>query len=219
MPDGSLQPRHGRAPATTSSAAIGCRRTSSATTSTARPSRASSAGSRPVKTEGLTQLRNVYPLSEFIQLDRSAVPPGRHDDRARRHDVHHRHVSRHHPGARVVADRARTCAQQIEQYQLDKVIGHGRIWRLDTTGMRRATRDAAADAQRDAGAARRASRASERLVARHGAAAARAEAGQVGRAGAADAGRARRDEPARAVPCAVDARRARRARRRARRAS
>ena len=58
-------------------------------------------------------------------------------------------------------------------------------------GRRRRSRstDAAAHAERDAGAARRAPRASERLVARHGAAAARAEAGQVGRAGAAASSR------------------------------
>ena len=35
-------------------------------------------------------------------LDRSAVPPGRRHDRAGRHDVHHRHVPRHHPGIAVV---------------------------------------------------------------------------------------------------------------------
>ena len=52
----------------------------------------------------------------------------------------------------------------------------------------RAELRAAADVQRDAGAARRAPDAPERLVARHGAAAAGSEAGQVGRAGAADDG-------------------------------
>ena len=71
-----------------------------------------------------------------------------------------------------------------------------------------------AHAQRDAGAARQAPRPSERLVARHGAAAARPEAGQVGRAGAAADG-AEFDESPRALPRAVDARRARRARARA----
>ena len=38
-------------------------------------------------------------------LDRSAVPPGRHDHRAGRHDVHHRHVPRHHPAGDVVGSR------------------------------------------------------------------------------------------------------------------
>ncbi len=35
-------------------------------------------------------------------IHRSVVPPGRHDDRARRHDVHHGHLPRHHPGVAVV---------------------------------------------------------------------------------------------------------------------
>ena len=92
-------------------------------------------------------------------------------------------------------------------------IEHGRIWRLRYDGRpavpatrheHRAAGDsrdhaglrAAADVQRDAGAARRALHASERLVARHGAAAAGPEAGQVGRArAAADGGLERLAEP------------------------
>ena len=38
--------------------------------------------------------------------------------------------------------------QKIEQYQLDKVRGHGRIWRLTYDGIR-ARSDAAADAERN----------------------------------------------------------------------
>ena len=38
-------------------------------------------------------------------LDRSALPAGRHHDRARRHAVHHRHVPRHHAGIAVVGAR------------------------------------------------------------------------------------------------------------------
>ena len=72
------------APATTSSAAIACRRTWSATTSTAKPSRRIVRRLRPVKTDGLTQLRNVYPLSEFIRstdplfrpVDMTTAPDG-----------------------------------------------------------------------------------------------------------------------------------------------
>ena len=45
--------------------------------------------------------------------------------------------------------------QRIDQYGLDKVVRHGRIWRLTYDGMARRT-DAAAHAERDAGAARRA---------------------------------------------------------------
>ena len=38
-------------------------------------------------------------------VDRPAVPSRGHDDRAGRHDVHHGHVSRHHPGVAVVGPR------------------------------------------------------------------------------------------------------------------
>ena len=77
-----------------------------------------------------------------------------------------------------------------------------------------ARQDPAAHAERDAGAARGASQPSERLVARYGAAVARARAGQVGRSGAAEAGgNARREQPAGAHSRAVDPGRARRARR------
>ena len=81
--------------------------------------------------------------------------------------------------------------EKIKQYQLDKVIGP-RPRLAAHLRRHRARPDAAADAQRNAGAARRAPLASERLVARHGAAAARAQAGQVRRAGAAAADRERR---------------------------
>ena len=64
---------------------------------------------RIVKNEGLTQLRNVYPGSEFITEHRSAVPADQHHDRAGRVDLHRGHVSRHHPGSRTGRGRARTC--------------------------------------------------------------------------------------------------------------
>ena len=167
---------------------------------------------RPVKADGLTQMRNVYPLSEFI---RSTDPLFRPVDMTTAPD-----------GTMYITDMYRGIIQQatwsgrgtylrrkIEQYQLDKVYRHGRIWRLTYDGIER-DRDAAADAERDAGAAGRASQSSERLVARHRAAAARAQAGQVGGAGAAEArGDARREQSARAHSRAVDARRAGRARR------
>ena len=69
---------------------------------------------RPVKTEGLTQLQNVYPFAEFIRPP-TAVPPGRRHDRARRHDRHHRHVSGHHPGIAVVGP-VPTCGSASIQY-------------------------------------------------------------------------------------------------------
>ena len=77
--------------------------------------------------------------------------------------------------------------RRIEQYQLDKVVRHGRIWRLTLRRHGGAT-------ARSRGCSTRRRRswsrtgASERLVARHRAAVARAQAGQVGRAGAAATG-------------------------------
>ncbi len=73
--------------------------------------------------------------------------------------------------------------QRIEQYELDKVVHHGRIWRLSYDGMPRRTDQPHMNDETPAQLVD-APDASERLVARHGAAAARAEAGQVGRAGA-----------------------------------
>ena len=91
---------------------------------------------RPVKTEGLTQLRNVYPLSEFI---RSTDPLFRPVDMTTAPD-----------GTMYVTDMYRGIIQQatwsgrgtylrrkIEQYQLDKVVRHGRIWRLAYQGIER----------------------------------------------------------------------------------
>jgi len=91
---------------------------------------------RPVKTDGLTQLRNVYPLSEFI---RSIDPLFRPVDMTTAPD-----------GTMYITDMYRGIIQQatwsgrgtylrkkIEQYQLDKVFRHGRIWRLTYDGIER----------------------------------------------------------------------------------
>jgi len=91
---------------------------------------------RPVKTEGLTQLRNVYPRSEFI---RSLDPLFRPAD-----------VTTGPDGTIYIADMYRGMIegaewakegtylrQKIKQYQLDKITGHGRIWRLSYDGMPR----------------------------------------------------------------------------------
>jgi mono/diheme cytochrome c family protein/glucose/arabinose dehydrogenase len=93
----------------------------------------------PVKTEGLTQLRNVYPLSEFI---RSTDPLFRPVDMTTAPD-----------GTMYITDMYRGIIQEsqwsgpgtylrrrIDQYGLDKVIRHGRIWRLTYEGMGRDTR-------------------------------------------------------------------------------
>ena len=92
----------------------------------------------PVKTEGLTQLRNVYPLSEFI---RSTDPLFRPVDTTTAPD-----------GTLYITDMYRGIIQEsqwsgpgtylrqrIDQYALDKVVKHGRIWRLTYEGMGRRT--------------------------------------------------------------------------------
>lgn len=91
---------------------------------------------RPVKSEGLTQLRNAYPLSEFI---RSLDPLFRPTD-----------VTTAPDGTLYIADMYRGIIEgapwakegtylrkKIDQYQLHKILGHGRIWRLTYDGMER----------------------------------------------------------------------------------
>ncbi len=92
----------------------------------------------PVTTEGLTQLRNVYPLSEFI---RSTDPLFRPVDLTTAPD-----------GTMYITDMYRGIIQEsqwsgpgtylrqrIDQYGLDKIVRHGRIWRLTYEGMGRRT--------------------------------------------------------------------------------
>ena len=135
-----------------------------------------------MKTEGLTQLRNVYPRSEFIRsLDPLFRPVG---------------VANAPDGTLYIADMYRGVIEgapwakegtylweKIKQHQLNKVLGHGRVWRLTYDGMSpdrtrprmlRGNRRAAGETPVP----------SERVVARYGAAADRAEAGSVGGAGA-----------------------------------
>jgi mono/diheme cytochrome c family protein len=89
-----------------------------------------------VVTEGLPQLRNVYPGSEFI---RSTDPLFRPVDQTIAPD-----------GTLYITDMYRGIIQEgqwtkpgtylrrkIEQYQLDKVVRHGRIWRLTYDGIER----------------------------------------------------------------------------------
>ena len=137
---------------------------------------------KPVVTEGLTQLRNAYLWNEFI---RSTDPLFRPVDMATAPD-----------GTLYIADMYRGIIQQatwsgpgtylrarIDQYALDKVFAHGRIWRLSYEGMER---DRTQPRMLNETPAQLVAHLepSERLVARHRAAVARAEAGQVGRAGA-----------------------------------
>ena len=92
----------------------------------------------PVKAEGLTQLRNVYPLSEFLK---STDPLFRPVD-----------VTTAPDGTMYITDMYRGIIQEsqwsgpgtylrqrIDQYSLDKVVRHGRVWRLSYEGMGRRT--------------------------------------------------------------------------------
>ena len=83
--------------------------------------------------EGLTQLRNAYPGSEFInsvdQLFRPVNISNGPDGTVYIADMYHGIIQEREwsgPGEYLRA--------KIEQYQLDKVVGHGRIWRLRYDG-------------------------------------------------------------------------------------
>jgi mono/diheme cytochrome c family protein len=83
--------------------------------------------------EGLTQLRNVYPASEFInsidQLFRPVNISNAPDGTIYIADMYHGIIQERQwsgPGSYLRA--------KIEQYQLDKVAAHGRIWRLRYDG-------------------------------------------------------------------------------------
>ena len=93
---------------------------------------------RPANNGGMTQLRNVYPFSEFI---RSTDPLFRPVDLTTAPD-----------GTMYITDMYRGIIQEsqwsgpgtylrrrIEQYALDKIVRHGRIWRLTYEGMPRRT--------------------------------------------------------------------------------
>src|SRR4029079_3246750 len=78
--------------------------------------------------EGLTQLRNVYPNAEFItstdQLFRPVNISNAPDGTVYIADMYHGIIQEREwsgPGTYLRA--------KIEQYQLDKVVNYGRIWR------------------------------------------------------------------------------------------
>ena len=91
---------------------------------------------RPVKTEGLTQLQNVYPRSEFIRtidpLFRPAATTTGPDGTIYIADMYRGIIE----GAQW-AKEGTYLRQKISQYQLDKVMRHGRIWRLTYDGIAR----------------------------------------------------------------------------------
>jgi mono/diheme cytochrome c family protein len=83
--------------------------------------------------QGLTELRNVYPQSEFVnsedQLFRPVNISNAPDGTLYIADMYHGIIQEREwsgPGEYLRA--------KIEQYQLDKVVGHGRIWRLRYDG-------------------------------------------------------------------------------------
>jgi mono/diheme cytochrome c family protein len=91
---------------------------------------------RPLKIDGLTQMRNVYPRSEFI---RSIDPLFRPVEMATAPD-----------GTLYIADMYRGIIEgaewakegtylreKIKQYQLDKAMKRGRVWRLSYDGIER----------------------------------------------------------------------------------
>jgi mono/diheme cytochrome c family protein len=86
-----------------------------------------------VNIEGLTELRNAYPQSEFMtsedQLFRPVNISNAPDGTVYIADMYHGIIQEREwsgPGSYLRA--------KIEQYQLDKVVGHGRIWRLRYDG-------------------------------------------------------------------------------------
>jgi putative membrane-bound dehydrogenase-like protein len=89
---------------------------------------------RVVKTEGHTQLRNAYPGSEFIlstdPLFRPINITTAPDGSIYIADMYHGIIQEGNwtrPGSYL--------RRKIEQYQLDKIISHGRIWRLRFDGV------------------------------------------------------------------------------------
>jgi mono/diheme cytochrome c family protein len=91
---------------------------------------------KAVRTEGLTQLRNAYPLSEFI---RSLDPLFRPTDVATAPDgtVYISDMYRGIIEGAPWAKEGTYLRKKIEQYQLHKILGHGRVWRLTYDGMER----------------------------------------------------------------------------------
>ena len=87
-----------------------------------------------VKTEGITQVRNAYPGSEFIistdPLFRPVNIKTGPDGALYIVDMYHGIIQDANWTARGTYLR-----YKIQQYQLDKVINHGRIWRLKFDGV------------------------------------------------------------------------------------
>ena len=91
---------------------------------------------RPVTTDGLTQLRNAYSGSEFI---RSLDPLFRPVDITTGPDgtIYIADMYRGMIEGAEWAKQGTYLREKIKQYQLDKVVGHGRVWRLTFDGIAR----------------------------------------------------------------------------------
>ena len=112
--------------------------------------------------------RKAYEQGRVPGVDRRALPAGLSLQRARRHAVHRRHVSRDHRASPVVTVYLR---DHILRRKLEQPTGFGRIYRVVHETTQRDTSEGRCRSV--TGAAGRDAVASERLVARHGAAAAR----------------------------------------------
>ena len=91
---------------------------------------------RPVKTEGLTQLQNVYPGSEFMK---SMDPLFRPTDVTTGPDgtLYISDMYRGMIGGAEWAKEGTYLREKIKQHQLEKIVHHGRIWRLTYDGIAR----------------------------------------------------------------------------------
>jgi mono/diheme cytochrome c family protein/glucose/arabinose dehydrogenase len=91
---------------------------------------------KPVTTEGLTQLRNAYPLSEFI---RSLDPLFRPVDIATAPDgtIYIADMYRGVMEGAPWAKEGTYLRRKIDQYQMQRILGKGRIWRLTYDGIAR----------------------------------------------------------------------------------
>jgi mono/diheme cytochrome c family protein/glucose/arabinose dehydrogenase len=91
---------------------------------------------KPIRSEGLTQLRNAYPRSEFIRsldplfrpVDVAAAPDG---------TIYIADMYRGIIEGAPWAKEGTYLRKKIDQYQMAKILGFGRVWRLTYDGIAR----------------------------------------------------------------------------------
>lgn len=130
------------APAETSCARTGCRPTSRATTCTAKWSGALCGACGPRTSRGRHHDSQLLRRERVHQGDGPLLPSGRSDHRTQRHGLHHGHVPRAHRQEATWSGPGTYLRARIQQYDLDKVIHHGRIWRLVYDGVKADRSDA-----------------------------------------------------------------------------